>query len=971
MPYPFYFYSGELHSHVTGEISVYNMGKIANCESDGRAYAGLAVVSANGEITNCTDTSKSDSDIGYAMRYAENGLYSDLTCNNTCIGELRQSADNDCFATRIIADKIASGVIGENIDNIAITTSYARNNAFDGIKSAKINDIVAGGNLAGTLTDANINNVVILGSAIAGEIADSTIKDVTVLSDTTFHNGDSTNSVFDNIIISTLTSPAPFLNKDFCTILGNFDNCELNNIQAHGNNVALWMKNCVVNDMITSGDTGTDFIDWIQTETTNHAGLGKEYLYYFENCECTDMYLESDIQFEFANPLTSAEIQMIPGVLKAVRDTNVFTRCVVSTPDGAVSYPTTNITSFDDDTILTDAKLIYSDGSWKNGALAYYLDKGYSDDRTFDFTVATNDTFNSSDIISSDLAFMLDDETYAEIHNDVLIPAYTRAKIDSSEPSYYAITAPYSGAGAGEIKLSVTRNDNIWTTSAAENAFPETEIFVIPGETFTYEVDAADGAGLTGITWSTKTENKDLVSEGTKLEDFKITSSTAPAEDVMILGKWANVWDIKISDAHSDWLLLESSATAALPGAYVMLNANVLGTENTLGGIYYYPYVLDANNDWVLDMSEKTYIDLETGVFEMPNAHIMLFAEALSTGADITEFVIGGEKGIIDDDIITVGLDTTIDITSLVPDSIIISPNATISPAIDIPQDFSQPVQYTVTSESGATKTYSVQVIATEDGLITQFEFAGRLGVIDQTAKTITVTVPSSIDLWNVQANIVWSGVEITPDPTKTTDYHRNDVTYTITASDGTQITYTIIIDIADAATWLDTFELEANDEQLTVEIDEDNSKIYVYYDYGMDVSDVKLTGYHHMGATSNLTLGDSLNLTQHTVLSLTTDYGDTKFYDVLAIERPNPDKMILQFILFGYTGTINQETGEITITLPSKYDITHIQPDAIAYRGKDLVGVNEFKDFTQPVEYTVTSFDNTTKTYTIIVTRS
>ncbi len=990
MPYPFYFGYNELHSRISGGISVHNCGTITDCSATGRAYAGLAAVCIGGEITNCSDVSASDTDIGYAIRYAENGTFSDLTCEDYCFGTITQSGDSICIGTHIVADSIAGTVNGEDTDKLTLETVYANSKIAYNIQTATVNDFVTCGSIAsstrGSLGDwedrADLNNCKISNGVVLGEnlcnlgILNSELTDITVLSDTTFSlyvptaGFGSVDSAFNNITISTLTSPAPTLNENYCTILGNFDNCELDNIRVHGNNIAFWMTDCVVNDMITSGETGMDFVDWLR-ENIIRNGSAQEYLYFFENCECTDMFLESDIQFEFANPLTSSEIQKIPGVLKAIRDTNTFTRCVVSTPDGAISYPTTNVTSFDDATILTDAKLIYSDGSWKNGALAYYLDKGYSDNRTFDFTVAENDTFNCGDMISGDLAFMLEDDVYAEVHTDVTIPAYTRAKTDASEPSFYAISAPYSGAGAGEIKLSVTRGDDTWSTSAAGNAFPETDIFVIPDETFTYEVNVADGAGLTGITWSTKTDSYDLTSEGTAFENFKITSSVAPAEDVVILGRWANVWDIKISDAHTDWLLLETSAAAALPGAHVMVNANVLGTDNALGAVYYYPYALDANNDWVLDMSEKTYVDLSTGVFEMPNAHIMLFAEALNTGAEITEFVIGGKKGTIDNDTITIGLDATLDITSLIPDSIVISPNATITPAPNMPQDFSEPVQYTVTSESGAVKTYSVQVIPTEDGLITQFELAGRLGVIDQTAKTITVTVPPSVDLWNTQANIVWSGTAITPDPSKVKDYHRNDVTYTVTASDGTLNPYTIIIDVVEASSWIDAFVLETDNKQLTIDIDEANSKIYVYYDYGTDVSNVKLTSYHHMGATSNLALGDTLNLTQHSVLSLTTDYGDTKFYDLLAIERPNPDKMITQFILFGHIGTIDQETGEIRITLPSKYDITRIQPDAIAYRGHEILGVNEFKDFSQPVEYTVTSFDGTSKTYTIIVTRS
>ncbi len=84
--------------------------------------------------------------------------------------------------------------------------------------------------------------------------------------------------------------------------------------------------------------------------------------------------------------------------------------------------------------------------------------------------------------------------------------------------------------------------------------------------------------------------------------------------------------------------------------------------------------------------------------------------EASSSKA-ITEFTISNIDGIINEDLrsIQLNLSSTTDLTSLVP-TISISPKASVSPASGLAQDFTNPVEYTVTAEDGSTATYTVSV---------------------------------------------------------------------------------------------------------------------------------------------------------------------------------------------------------------------------------------------------------------------
>ena len=71
-------------------------------------------------------------------------------------------------------------------------------------------------------------------------------------------------------------------------------------------------------------------------------------------------------------------------------------------------------------------------------------------------------------------------------------------------------------------------------------------------------------------------------------------------------------------------------------------------------------------------------------------------------------------QGAIDQDAktITIYVPATVDITTLIP-TITLSPNATVTPGSGVTQDFSEPVEYTVTNNS-AESTYMVTVIAIE-----------------------------------------------------------------------------------------------------------------------------------------------------------------------------------------------------------------------------------------------------------------
>lgn len=94
---------------------------------------------------------------------------------------------------------------------------------------------------------------------------------------------------------------------------------------------------------------------------------------------------------------------------------------------------------------------------------------------------------------------------------------------------------------------------------------------------------------------------------------------------------------------------------------------------------------------------------------------------------------------------------------------------------------------------------------------------------------------------------------------------------------------------------------------------------------------------------------------------------------DVIPYPSVNAD--IVRFRIYQnanifYDGEIDNESSQITVTLPAGFDKTVIRPEVLISKGATVVPASgETQDFTQGVAYTVTSENRVNKkTYTVIV---
>ncbi|OQY38087.1 MAG: hypothetical protein B6226_04170 [Candidatus Cloacimonetes bacterium 4572_65] len=149
---------------------------------------------------------------------------------------------------------------------------------------------------------------------------------------------------------------------------------------------------------------------------------------------------------------------------------------------------------------------------------------------------------------------------------------------------------------------------------------------------------------------------------------------------------------------------------------------------------------------------------------------------------------------------ILVEVETDIDVTALIP-VIEISSNATIFPRSGIPQDFTNPVEYTITSETGEEQIWEATVAAyySTGNEILSFSFREQSEetIINTTQHTILIEVPSGTNVTSMTPAIEISvDATISPENAVALDF-TNPVEYTVTAEDGVEQIWTVTVVIS------------------------------------------------------------------------------------------------------------------------------------------------------------------------------
>ncbi len=170
-----------------------------------------------------------------------------------------------------------------------------------------------------------------------------------------------------------------------------------------------------------------------------------------------------------------------------------------------------------------------------------------------------------------------------------------------------------------------------------------------------------------------------------------------------------------------------------------------------------------------------------------------ILGSTISSANSITGFTLAGVAGMINGSMINVTVPFATNLMSVTANGFI-SANATVNPSFATAQDFSSPVNYTVTAENLSTQIYTVnaaKVPASTSNDILTFVLDGVTANIS--GGMINVTVPSSSNLSSLVATGTFSAnATVNPSFASVTDFNTAKV-FTVTAQDGISIqNYTV-----------------------------------------------------------------------------------------------------------------------------------------------------------------------------------
>jgi len=270
---------------------------------------------------------------------------------------------------------------------------------------------------------------------------------------------------------------------------------------------------------------------------------------------------------------------------------------------------------------------------------------------------------------------------------------------------------------------------------------------------------------------------------------------------------------------------------------------------------------------------------------------------------------------------------------------------------------------------------------------ITAYSLNGSTGTIDESAKTIAVTMPYGSDVTALVATSTTTGATVTAGSgtvAQTSGTTPNDFTapvvYTVTAVDGSTATYTVTVTNAgNDASAITAFSLAG----VTGQIDEATHNIAVTLPSGTNLTNLIAT-FATTGtgvtagsaATAQASGTTANNFSAPLAYTVTAADGSSVIYTVTVLAS---DKAMTSFSINGAAGTIKEAVvpKSIAVTLPNGTNLVNLiatfttNGTGVTAGSANLAQISGTtpNDFTTPLVYTVTAGDGSTATYTVAVT--
>ena len=313
--------------------------------------------------------------------------------------------------------------------------------------------------------------------------------------------------------------------------------------------------------------------------------------------------------------------------------------------------------------------------------------------------------------------------------------------------------------------------------------------------------------------------------------------------------------------------------------------------------------------------------------------------------------------------------------------------------------NFMGPVVYTVTAASRPTATYTVHLFVALNSAkaLTAYSFvgfAGNAGTVNETAKTISVTMPYGSDVSALIATFTTTGAAVKvagiAQSSGAAPAHNFNlpVLYTVAAADGTTANYTVNVTIAPNPAKAITAYSFVGFSGFNGIINEAASpkSIGVNLPFGTNVSALIATftttgkSVAVAGATQSSGALPTNDFTSPVLYTVTAADGSRAEYTVKVTIAPNPAKAITAYSFVGFTGfsgTINEAASpkSISVNLPFGTDVTALiatfstTGTAVRIGDAEQTSTATANNFSAPLIYRVIAADGSTAEYTVTVT--
>lgn len=281
----------------------------------------------------------------------------------------------------------------------------------------------------------------------------------------------------------------------------------------------------------------------------------------------------------------------------------------------------------------------------------------------------------------------------------------------------------------------------------------------------------------------------------------------------------------------------------------------------------------------------------------------------------------------------------------------------------------------------------------TSDKEMLSYSLAGRTGVISEPADAIVVTVPYGTNVKALVATFSFAGESVKVGTTAqvsgvTANDFTHPVVYTVTATDGSTISYIVMVYVASVSDdEINTYSLAG----VSGTIDSGTETIAVTVPYGANVTALVATftttgASVKVGNNTQVSGVTANNFTAPVTYIVTAADGTMTYYTVTVTVAAQDAKVITSFAFSRYDSAqvlIDESARNILVTLPYGIDLpygTDVQTlvatftttgASIKVGNETQVSGTTVNDFTSPVNYTVTAADGTSVNYTVTVVKA